>query len=126
MKHRNNILIATLVAIAFAVAPVVQAGPFPDGGPIRLGANEGPFPDGGPISIRATPKPLAHPTIAPRPDNPANESNNADNEASFASPDDVQMPVITVHCTEDVSRGKTGAFVLEMKPALMLGGIYVN
>jgi hypothetical protein len=36
------------------------------------------------------------------------------------------MPVITVHSTGDVPRGKTGAFVLEMKPALLLGGLYVN
>jgi hypothetical protein len=36
------------------------------------------------------------------------------------------MPLITVHSTGDVSRGKTGAFVLEMKPALLLGAMYVN
>ena len=36
------------------------------------------------------------------------------------------MPVITVHSTDNVSRGKTGSFVLNMKPALMFGGTYVN
>src|SRR5882762_4633558 len=35
-------------------------------------------------------------------------------------------PVITVHSTDNVTRGKTGSFVLDMKPALMLGGMYVN
>jgi len=46
------------------------------------------------------------------------------------------VPVITVHSTDNVTRGKTGSFVLvgplgqtadeEMKPALMSGGTYVN
>ena len=36
------------------------------------------------------------------------------------------MPVITIHSTGDVSRGKTGSFVLDMKPALMFGGTFVN
>ena len=34
--------------------------------------------------------------------------------------------MITVHSTDNVTRGKTGSFVLNMKPALMLGGMYVN
>src|SRR5882724_221741 len=33
MKNRNNVFIATLVALAFALAPVTKAGPYPDGGP---------------------------------------------------------------------------------------------
>ena len=41
-------------------------------------------------------------------------------------PEDVKLPVITVHSTDNVIRGKTGSFVLEMKPALMFGGTYVN
>ena len=36
------------------------------------------------------------------------------------------MPVITIHSIGNVTRGKTGAFVLDMKPALMLGGMYVK
>jgi hypothetical protein len=36
------------------------------------------------------------------------------------------MPVITIHSTDNVTRGKTGSFVLDLKPSLMLGGIYVN
>src|SRR5215472_9129449 len=43
-----------------------------------------------------------------------------------AIPPAEQMPVITVHSTDNVSRGKTGSFVLNMKPALMFGGTYVN
>ena len=33
---------------------------------------------------------------------------------------------MTIHSTGDVTRGKTGAFVLEMKPAVPFGGTYVN
>jgi hypothetical protein len=40
------------------------------------------------------------------------------------APDD--RPLITIHSTDNVIRGKTGSFVLNMKPALMLGGTYVN
>src|SRR5437762_11941608 len=36
MKNQNDVFTATLVALAFAFAPVVEAGPRPDGGPIRL------------------------------------------------------------------------------------------
>ena len=44
---------------------------------------------------------------------------------SLASPQDQQLPVITIHSTGDVIRGKTGSFVLSMNP-LLLGGTYVN
>jgi hypothetical protein len=38
-----------------------------------------------------------------------------------------KLPVITIHSTADaVKRGKTGSFVLNMNPAIMLGGTYVN
>ena len=33
MKNRNKVLAATLVALAFAFAPVIKAAPRPDGGP---------------------------------------------------------------------------------------------
>jgi hypothetical protein len=79
MKNRKNVCTATLVALAFAFAPVTNAAP----GPLRF------------------PPP---PTGA---------------EAA-------ESPVITVHSTDNVTRGKTGSFVLDMKPALMLGGTYVN
>jgi hypothetical protein len=45
---------------------------------------------------------------------------------SPASPQDQQLPVVTIHSTGDVTRGKTGSFVLNMNPPLMLGGTYVN
>jgi hypothetical protein len=92
MKNRNNVFTAILVVLAFAIAPVVQAGQHLDGGPNRLATN-----------------------------------------ASPTSPRD--EPVITVHSTDNVTRGKTGSFVLvralgkiaddDMRPAL-IGGTYVN
>jgi hypothetical protein len=40
MKNRNNACTATLVALAFAFAPVVQAGQHLDGGPIKLATSK--------------------------------------------------------------------------------------
>ena len=40
--------------------------------------------------------------------------------------EDEKLPVITIHSTGDVTRGKTGSFVLNMNPPIMLGGTYVN
>ena len=34
--------------------------------------------------------------------------------------------VVTIHSTYNVSRGRIGSFVLDMKPTRMLGGTYVN
>ena len=34
--------------------------------------------------------------------------------------------VVTVHSTDNVTRGRIGSFVLAMKPTRMLGGTYVN
>jgi hypothetical protein len=45
---------------------------------------------------------------------------------SPASPEDQQLPVVTIYSTGNVIRGKTGSVVLNMKPALLLGGTYVN
>jgi hypothetical protein len=124
MKNRNTQLTAILFVIAFALAPIVQAVPSPDGGPTRPPANEVPSPDGGPIR--------PPPNEAPRPDGgpvslAANDRVSANSEASsaYASPQDEQLPVITIHSTGDVKRGKTGSFVLDMHP-LMFGGMYVN
>jgi hypothetical protein len=39
---------------------------------------------------------------------------------------DVTPSVVTINSTGDVTRGKTGSFVLSMSPALLLGGTYVN
>ena len=102
MKNRNNICTITLVALAFALAPIVQAGQKPDGGPSPDG---GPKPDGGPT----------YPFSA------ASSNANSDGEN-----DSENLPMITIHNTDNVIRGKTGSFVLNMKPALLLGGTYVN
>ena len=56
---------------------------------------------------KAAPGPIQLPPPAPRPEG-------------------VEFPMITIHSTDNVIRGKTGSFVLAMKPALMLGGTYVN
>jgi hypothetical protein len=40
MKNRNNVCTATLVALAFAFASVVQAGQHLDGGPIKLATSK--------------------------------------------------------------------------------------
>ena len=53
MKNRNTQLTAILFVIAFALAPILQAAPSPDGGPIRPPPNEAPRPDGGPVSLAA-------------------------------------------------------------------------
>jgi hypothetical protein len=117
MKNRNNVFTVTMVA--FALTLTVQAAPSPDGGPTDL---------------RTKPVPRLRPTPAPRPNSgpvnlAANEGISADSEASSgdsASAEDKQMPLITVHSTDNVKRGEIGSFVLEMKPALMLAGMYVK
>jgi hypothetical protein len=45
--------------------------------------------------------------------------------AYSTSHQDEQLPVITIHSTGDVRRGKTGSFVLNMNP-VVFGGSYVN
>ena len=102
MKNRNTQLTAILFVLAFALAPIVQARPGPSPGPTYPPPNEAPRPDGGPVSLAA------------------NQRVNANSEAI------PETPMITIHCTDSVTRGKTGSFVLDMKPALLLGGMYVN
>jgi hypothetical protein len=46
--------------------------------------------------------------------------------AYSTSPEGEQFPVITIHSTGDVRRGKTGSFVLNMNPPVVFGGTYVN
>jgi hypothetical protein len=41
-------------------------------------------------------------------------------------PEGENLPVITIHSTDNVTRGKTGSFVLDMKPLVMFGATYVN
>src|SRR5215472_10271045 len=107
-------------------------------------ANEAPSLDGGPADLRTTPVPRVRPSPAPRPNSgptmpvprvrptpaprpnsgpvnlAANEGISADIEpgsGDSATAED-KMPVITVHSTDNVTRGEIGSFVLEMKPAL--------
>jgi hypothetical protein len=86
------------IAMAFALAFALA--------PVTKAARN---PQGGPDPTLANdaPAPIQLPPPAPR-------------------PDAVEFPVITIHSAGDVTRGKTGSFVLDMKPALMLGGTYVN
>jgi hypothetical protein len=89
MKNRNNIYTVTLVAIAFAFAPILEAGQHLEGGP------------------------------------------DSDLTAAPAA-------VITVHSTDNVTRGKTGSFVLvrglgkiaeddnDMSASFIPAGTYVN
>ena len=51
---------------------------------------------------------------------------SAASSAYPTSPEDVQLPVVTIYSTGDVIRGKTGSFVLNMNPPVMFGGSYVN
>src|SRR3954463_1906421 len=85
MKNRNNICTTSLVALAFAFAPVINAKPSPIKWPPPATAGEA-----------------------------------------------AESPVISIHSTDNVTRGNIGSFVLAMQaaldtmPALSLGGRYVN
>ncbi|HEY7002327.1 MAG TPA: hypothetical protein VH330_11360 [Candidatus Udaeobacter sp.] len=37
-----------------------------------------------------------------------------------------KFPLITIHSSGDVIHGKASAFVLDMNPRLLMGGVYVN
>ena len=78
---------------------------------LALGAEASPRPDGGPTYLFST----------------ASSNANSDGE---------NLPMITIHSTDNVTRGKTGSFVLAMssamssavdtKSTLVSGGRYVN
>ncbi len=68
---------------------------------------------------QAAPNPGGIPTPAAA----ANQSATSDNSTG---PEAVELPVVTIHSTGNVLRGKTGSFVLEMKPALAFSAMYVN
>ena len=96
MKNRNTQLTAVLFVLAFALAQIVQAAPRPDGGPVHIAP-----PTGG------------------------GDANSEASSEYSTSPEGEQRPVITISSTGNVTRGKTGSFVLDMHP-LMFGGMYVN
>ena len=97
MKNRNAQITAVLFVVALALVPFASAKPYPDGGPTYGIVNEAPHLDGGPTSV-------VDPT----------------------GPQNVEMPVVIINSTGDVSRGKIGSFVLDMKPRLMFGATFVN
>jgi hypothetical protein len=68
---------------------------------------------------KAAPSPGGIPTSASAANAPAAT-------AYSTSPEAVELPVITIHSAGNILREKTGSFVLEMKPALMFGAMYVN
>ncbi len=41
-------------------------------------------------------------------------------------PENIELPVVSIHSAGNVLRGKTGTFILDMKPAVLFGGMYVN
>jgi hypothetical protein len=96
MKNQNPVFIAIVFALAFALAPVIQAGPAPGGGPL---------PASGAANHQPAPLPLPPPPTGP---------------------EDVELPAISIHSAGNILRGKTGSFVLEIKPAVMFGATYVN
>ena len=96
MKNQNIVFTAILFVLAFALASIVQARPGPSPGPTHPPAIDG-------VS-----------------------ANSEANSAYSISSEGENLPVVTIHSTGDIPRGKTGSFVLDMKPALMFGGTYVK
>ena len=108
----NNKVTAVLFVVALALAPMVQAAIEPQGGPS--------------VSNRNAPKTRSRPAQMARPYRIANAGANERAAAATAS----SLPVVTVHSTDNVTRGKTGTFVLKMTSNRMLssgavGGTYV-
>ena len=73
MKNQNIVFIAIAFALAFALAPVIEAEPSPQGGP-----------------------------------------------------DPVDLPVVTIHSTDNVTRGKIGAFVLSVNRRSQLAASFIS
>ena len=113
MRNRINKVTAVLFVVTLALAPMVQATQ-------QVG--------GGPSGLRAAPTPRPYPSVAPRPHSPVNQDADAseNSEASSRYLASSQQPLVAIHSTDNVIRGKIGTFVLNMKPTLMLGGTYVN
>ena len=116
MKNQNNKVTAVLFGVALALAPMVQAAPQPQGGP-------------GSVSSRNAPIARPRPAAVARPDRtPVNAAANdgaGENSEAKGGGSSPNLPLITVHATDNVTRGKTGKFVLNMKSTRMLGGTYV-
>ena len=116
MKNQSYKVTAVLFVVALALAPMVQANPYPQGGP-------------GSVSSRNAPTKRSRPASVARPDRtPVNLSadDSAGQNSDKAAPVASNAQVATIYSTDNVIRGKTGTFVLRMKNALKLGGTYVN
>ena len=98
MKNQNNKVTAVLFVVALALAPMVQAAIEPQGGPS--------------VSTRNAPKARSHPSQLAR-------ANRLAKTGADQSGVGQNLPVINVYSTDNVTRGKTGTFVLNMK-SLML------
>jgi hypothetical protein len=120
MKNRNIQITTVLFLVGLALAPLAGAKPLPDGGPSYTVANEAPQPGGGPT--------LPSANEGPRPDGgPVSGTVSAGGSSDYQTNNEGEiMPVVTIHSTGDVTRGKTGSFVLQLKPALMFGATFVN
>ena len=63
---------------------------------------------------KAAPSPQGGPTYPPP------------NERVSDSPEGENLPVVTIHSAGNILRGKTGSFVLDMKPVVMFGATFVK
>src|SRR5262245_3078965 len=115
MKNQNNKVTAVLFVVALALVPMVQAIPEPQGGPTKLRA-----------APTARPRPASVVRPQRTPANLAAEDGAGDNSEARAFSASSSLPVVSIHSTDNVIRGKTGTFVLHMKSTRMLGGTYVN
>jgi len=49
-----------------------------------------------------------------------------ESSASVVGPTDQQFPVVAIHSTDNVTRGKIGTFVLSVNPKILLATTFVN
>jgi len=68
---------------------------------------------------QAAPSPGGIPTSAAA-------ANQSATSANSTGPEGENLPVITIHSAGNILRGKTGSFVLDMKPTIMFGATYVK
>jgi hypothetical protein len=115
MKNHNIQYHTILLALTFALASIAQANQHPDGGPTHLKTTTT-------VSPRANPTSRPAPIATSRPGAVADAESSADAESA----EDAEFPVLNIHSTGNVYRGKIGSFVLTMKPQVMLGGMFVN
>ena len=97
MKNPKTQLTAVLFVVALVLAPLAGAEPRVEGGPTYVVTNDAPQLEGGPAK-----------------------------GVDSAGSQNVEMPVIIINSTGDVHRAKIGSFVLDMKPRLMFGALFVN